>query len=330
MRHQKSRTFDRNYLSQHVRRDVQNIYRGLPEHPAVRAAAQMSTNMDPRAPYKTEEQRALVHQHPDIVSLNELKSVLSKKLRVEYGGVQQGRGTELYQQYKRAHLDLMNEQKAQEYAKKAELRDQYFNTIHSITLQQQLSAAGSRSLIEEREVLEKVNVFPERTRIADAFFFSPKPVDQQELFEQRIKIITDLTALCSLCEVRRRGNFRQRKKKQSMVGMTTQEKEIEEVEKVEKVEKVEEVEACIDPGLYPLICPDPQCLFCLGDEGLLRRDRERIFARIDSLRRHVQKVHLASRDADKPISCPHPACAVILDNVMVFKNHAATVHNIFY
>src|SRR5438876_602779 len=147
MRHQKSQTFDRNYLSQHIRRDVQNIYRGLPEHPAVRAATQMSTNMDPRAPYKlTEEQHTLVHQHPDIVRLKELKSILSKKLRTTYGRVQHGRGTELYQQYRRAHLDLMNDQKAQENAKNAELRDQYFNAIHSITLQQQLSTTGSRSL----------------------------------------------------------------------------------------------------------------------------------------------------------------------------------------
>jgi hypothetical protein len=125
-----------------------------------------------------------------------------------------------------------------------------------------------------------------------------------------------------LREVRRGGNFCQRKKQRI--------KE-EKVEKVEKVKEIEEiVEARIDSSLYPLISSDPQCLFCLGDEGLLRKDRERIFARIDSLRRHVQKVHLASRDAGKPISCPHPARTVILDDVMIFKNHAATVHNNFY
>jgi hypothetical protein len=271
--------------------------------------------MDPRAPYKlTGEQRALVHEHPDIVRLEELKSVLYKKLFADYGGVRRGAGSELYQQYRRVQLDLINEQKAQEYMKKAELRDQYFNTIHSTALQQQLSATGTGSPIEEREVLERIYVFPERTRIADALFFSPKPVDRLELSEQRIQIITDLTALCSLREVRRRGNPRP----------------IREA-KAEKIEKVEEiVEARIDPSLYPLICPNAQCLFCLGDEGLLRKDREHTFARIDALRRHVQKVHLASRDADKLISCPHPACAVILDNVMVFKNHVATVHNIFY
>jgi len=65
-----------------VRRDVQNIYRGLPEHLAVRTAAQMSTNMDPRAPYKlTEEQRALVHKHPHIVRLKELKSIPKSSLK---------------------------------------------------------------------------------------------------------------------------------------------------------------------------------------------------------------------------------------------------------
>jgi hypothetical protein len=63
--------------------------------------------------------------------------------------------------------------------------------------------------------------------------------------------------------------------KQSIVGITIQ------GEKAEKVEEI--VEACIDPSLYPLICPNPQYLFYVGDEGLLRKDRD------SSLQRHVQK-----------------------------------------
>ena len=63
-----------------------------------------------------------------------------------------------------------------------------------------LSAMSSGSPIEESGVSERVNVFLERTRIADASFFSPKLVDRQELFEQRIQIITYLTVTLFLAQ----------------------------------------------------------------------------------------------------------------------------------
>jgi len=52
MGHKQSDTFNCNYLSQHVRRDVQALYRKQKEHQVVRIATQMSTYMNPRAPYK--------------------------------------------------------------------------------------------------------------------------------------------------------------------------------------------------------------------------------------------------------------------------------------
>ena len=39
MAHTSSDTFDRNYLSRHVRRDVQKLYQKQMEHPIVRIAA---------------------------------------------------------------------------------------------------------------------------------------------------------------------------------------------------------------------------------------------------------------------------------------------------
>jgi hypothetical protein len=88
-----------------------------------------------------------------------------------------------------------------------------------------------------------------------------------------------------------------------------------------------------------------QCQCCFFDDTLNPEDRLRPYARIDSLRRHVLRVHLnqASRHdyslrglaaplADTPVEktpiiCPIPACdGLVLQGQMAHKNHAARVH----
>ena len=81
--------------------------------------------------------------------------------------------------------------------------------------------------------------------------------------------------------------------------------------------------------LVPLILPSTMCLFCLGDDELTIEGRTVSFSRIDSLRRHTDDKHLKYYDPDTPLLCPHPSCDISLHNVNHFKNHAATVHNVF-
>ncbi len=76
MAHSSSDTFDRNYLSRHVRRDIQKLFQGQAEHLIVQEAAQMSIYMDSRSPYRlTKEQRALLKKYSEIIRLRELRSV---------------------------------------------------------------------------------------------------------------------------------------------------------------------------------------------------------------------------------------------------------------
>ena len=81
--------------------------------------------------------------------------------------------------------------------------------------------------------------------------------------------------------------------------------------------------------LIPLVLPSTICLFCLGHTELTFEARTASFSRIDSLRRHIDDLHLSHYDPDVPLICPHPSCDVSLQGVKHFKNHAATVHNVF-
>ena len=82
----------------------------------------------------------------------------------------------------------------------------------------------------------------------------------------------------------------------------------------------------IDPVLTSLKVSSTQCLFCLGNNHLCYKDQTRKFSRPDSLRRHIDEVHLCHFQVND--CCPHPVCDVSFGGVMQFKNHAAIVHGV--
>lgn len=125
-------TFDRNYLSRHVRRDVQNLYQRQAEHPVVQSSAQMSVTMDSRAPYKlSPEQWALLKLDPDIIRLRKKSLLCSKEVREVHGTLKNSRGTNLHQKHKSARRALQANIKAKATELKLQLRDEYFKQILS-------------------------------------------------------------------------------------------------------------------------------------------------------------------------------------------------------
>lgn len=102
---------------------------------------------------------------------------------------------------------------------------------------------------------------------------------------------------------------------------------LEEGQKQDGIQGLQDVFASME--LIPLVLPSFICLFCLGDTRLSFVARTRSFSRIDSLRRHMNELHLSHYDHGVRMVCPHPSCDTSLENVNHFKNHAATVHNVF-
>ena len=57
----------------------------------------------------------------------------------------------------------------------------------------------------------------------------------------------------------------------------------------------------------------------------------RTFRRVSHMMDHVENLHLREISVNERIICHHPVCkaeGLILNNVMHFKNHVATVHKI--
>ncbi len=140
--------------------------------------------------------------------------------------------------------------------------------------------------------------------MANAFFFSSKPISEEDLLTRRRSTISDLVALFSRREVLVRGNSSSPEEQENS--------------------RENDAEMILDPILFPLRISITKCLFCLGDDHLSYEDRIRLFSRTDALRRHVDKVHLFPFSIHK--CCPHPACDILFENEIQFKNRAAIVH----
>lgn len=127
------------------------------------------------------------------------------------------------------------------------------------------------------------------------------------MITRHFDIVTDLTALCSLRELPVRDN---------------PPSSFEDIKKPSG----DKMDMLIGPALSSLKVSSTQYLFCLGDNHLCYKDQTRKFSRPDSLRRHVDEVHLSYFQINN--RCPHPLCDVSFEGVMQFKNHAAIVHGI--
>jgi len=91
----------------------------------------------------------------------------------------------------------------------------------------------------------------------------------------------------------------------------------------------------LDPFLpaskFPLVCEKTQCIFCIGNERLSYEQRTRKFRRVSHMWDHVENIHLRGVPAEQRIPCDHPVCkaqGLVLDNVKLFKNHVAIVHEV--
>ncbi|KAI9773157.1 MAG: hypothetical protein M1840_008278 [Geoglossum simile] len=309
MGHIRGQVFERNYLSSHVKIDVQSAYLGSPSQDAlIRALGQMSLSQDLRAPKSlSAEQATAIKHHPKVAELQGKCNDLRSRIKLKYGKIKSAKDTEIYCQYQLLKKELLVEIQRQRQERLCNERKQFFNTIDSREIQQQFSGLSSSGTDEKQIDIDvearAQHISKERTRIADGLFRLSADSTDQERYGLRVQVLTDLVALC-----------RQR------------ESPSQERSPHNDLDKISDTP---EPDLLPIACLSTQCLFCLGDNHLSNHTRTFSYSRVDALKRHVATAHLRYLAADKSLTCPHPACKEDLNSIEHFKNHAATVHGVF-
>jgi Protein of unknown function (DUF3435) len=322
-----------------IRYDTQAAYRGTaPRTQLIQAANRMSRLIDPRRPKElTEEQSANIRQEDEVQKLRDRRDELFRRIRDQFKFVYRADGHAIYKQYEEAKRALDRKIKARERELKKQIQKEY-NTIAPMQDIRAQLEGDTESIGPILPTSGPVRyTFMERSRIAKAFFDPPLTRGAKGDVGWRVSIIDDMVSICSRQEgvfrtARRIRRIQVKKGHQDEGGVERRLDAIKSKSKSksepEPVSESEREPESLVPNLLPLRCKTYQCLYCLGDAALPLKERLHNLGSKYSLQRHFDRRHLFQPGETCPF--PHPACAAVpLNNVIHFKNHAATVHGIY-
>ncbi|KAH9203768.1 hypothetical protein DL95DRAFT_418785 [Leptodontidium sp. 2 PMI_412] len=203
----------------------------------------------------------------------------------------------------------------------AEHRKDYFFYIHNEMMKRQLNRPLNGTVVEDGAEPVIEHQLEERTQLQLVLCDLSKDLSPQAIVARKISAVNLQIALASRKEL-----------------MTRQPRSAPTCKDPLK----EEYPICapaptpaLDPfppaSKFPLVCEKTQCVFCVGNESLSYWQRTRKFRRVSHMWDHVENIHLRDVQAEQRIICHHPVCkaeGLILDGVILFKNHVATVHEV--
>ncbi|KAI9785817.1 MAG: hypothetical protein M1816_008209 [Peltula sp. TS41687] len=199
--HSRAEIFQKYYLSQRVKRDVQSAYLGRPSKDSlIQRIGQMSMTRDVRAPTAlTSKQLSTIARHPRVVELRAAKKALSAELKSVSGKIKDGKGTELHHRYTLASKELASEQEYLRRSTLEQLRSEYFKDVDTLEVDQQLTERPSSS---DKDAESKVIdfTFEARTRLAVQLFQGQNDTARSS---SRVEVLEDLVNLCTLRETPR-------------------------------------------------------------------------------------------------------------------------------
>ena len=264
-----------------------------------RAVAQMNRKRDPRAPKDiTNEQRRSISRYPRLVELRGERRRLHVEIVARYGSVRKAGGTEIHKRHKELGRQIPRLRQQLRREELSKTKQSYFETMPVDEVDKQIdemlgqnSGTTSAEPGEEWEPLKPTFSSAEHERIADAFFGpDAETLTGEEALSRRIQVINDLVAFCRLEEPSLRAKMCRWAEFEDAVDAD--------------VKPVEENSSSPQPDPYEF--PSDQYIFCASKEGL-RTFRPRKKQRLDSLRRHLENVHL-NRFPKGPVPCPREIC----------------------
>lgn len=316
--------FNESYNNQAVRFNVQDAYleSDITDDGLTRAFTHMSIRCNPGAP--KEVPRGVIDRllaaDPEIAVLERQFKESHTQIKWGYKFINRA-PKEIREAHKKLGQQLKAATKSLEDELEAEHRKDYFFYIHNEMMKRQLNRPLNKTVVEVETELVIVHQLEERTQLQLVLCDLSKDLTSQAIVARKVYAIDLQTALASRKELMTR-------QRRSALACKDPLKE-------EPPASAPALTPALDPFLpaskFPLVCEKTQCMFCIGNEALSYRQRTRKFRRVSHMWDHVENIHLRKVPAEQRIICYHPICkaeGLLLNNVMHFKNHVATVHKV--
>lgn len=304
--------------------DVQAAYCRHPSKTLLRQdAGRMSLYRDPRAPVQlSPEEKQEVKRDPEIQSLIEHCKTLEIKCnwKRHTGDKAKAQAGLDRQELTKAKALLRSEIAHKERALFKAVRTKYFKSIGTIELKRQSCIEDGDKDVDQDSIPEPLRyTFEERQRLTHLLFKALDPMKESRsvILDIRLRAISELTALCSRREIKR-GD----------ASTTAVDNMLNPIEFEDPVSRLEESHQISTLKALRLEC-GRICLVCCGDLHLSDDDRIKTYKRKDTLQKHFERWHSDSIHERNTSWCGHPACSgTVVQNITLFKNHAAMVHKI--
>ncbi|KAA6410914.1 MAG: hypothetical protein FRX48_05224 [Lasallia pustulata] len=136
MGHSCAEIYDRYYVSQYVKKDIQAAYLGTPSKNAlIGLVSHMSITQDPRAlTHLNKQQVTLCYDSEEVKVLEEEHKNTKQQIMAEYGSVKDAAGSDIYARHQKLIAQIASEKARQRRLLEAELRTEYFNTIDTLEI----------------------------------------------------------------------------------------------------------------------------------------------------------------------------------------------------
>jgi hypothetical protein len=307
--------YRRHYMPDFIDRDCQAIYLGtVPQDDLIRRVGRIPYNL--KAPTAlTDTQKSEIRNNPKLLRLYKRRQRVCKKIKEDFSSIKAAEGTPQYRKQQKLQARINKLKQNLNNNRLEQAIDDFWKMADTDAVNQQL-----QGIIPSAEVLTPSTIeyeLKERATVAKLFFQCGDDLKELQLFHMRMEIIQNLVILCR----RQETPHTSKKRRHYLLGNGGSENATKTPGNTAEVSPF-----IADSGVISrktLYCP-----FCRCDDEAGPRKQNKLFSRIDALRKHVRVQHLEYMRPNERFICPYRGCTAPLENAMHFLNHAAVGHDL--
>jgi hypothetical protein len=316
--------YKRYYMPNFIDRDCLAIYLGTTRRDdLVRAVGRLERHE--KAPDDLNDaQKGEIRNDPDMAKLIRRRERYAKRIKnCGYLTIKAAKGTKLFERHQDAQRELNSLRSKLTRAKCDKIIVEFHDTVYTEEVDRQI-----RGILPSPDVLNPSTIeyeLEERATVARLLFQPLDDLKLGQIFRVRIQLVQALAQLSKRQETPHRFKRSTRAKRPTKIA----DARVDIAPSAPRLAEAAPVNAVAGPACIAEQTRDPDlyCPFCKwGDEEAGPRKRSYVFARPDSLGRHIHDQHLVWRAANEGFDCPYQGCSAFLSGATHFLNHTARQH----
>lgn len=299
--------YERYYMPDFVDKDCQAIYLGTPRRDdLIRRVGQLARH-EACPSSLTEEQKFEIKNHPEILKATALRDKYGMEIKLRgYTTIKAAQGTRLFNQHKEAQAEINSLKRRLSDALLEKTIKEFHINVHTEEVDRQMQGICPANVLATptREYELK-----ERAAIVELLDTPLGELDHDKAIEVRIAFVDNLALICNLQESPPKYKAPKLKRQPAHASG------------VQKLHKSESVQQTQGPALT--------CDLCKSDEEAGPAKKDKVFARIDILRKHLRTQHFDLMALDTKIHCCRDGCSKVLIGRISYLNHAQHQHSLY-